>query len=48
MSSTLRLLAAAALLAVLGGCANWTPNWTPNAPGEGLNDPMTYEPTPSG
>ena len=29
MSSTLRMLAAAALLALLGGCA-WMPNWSPN------------------
>jgi hypothetical protein len=45
MSSTMRLLAAAALLGVLGGCASWMPNWTPNVSPE---SPPIYEPTPSG
>jgi hypothetical protein len=45
MSSTVRLLTAAALLAVLGGCASWMPNWTPNVSPE---SPPIYEPTPSG
>ena len=48
MSSIVRLLAAAALLGTLAGCANFgMPNWTPNAPADSLQDPAIYDVTPA-
>jgi hypothetical protein len=43
MTSTLRLLAAVAVLGVLAGCANWTPN----RPADSMSDPPLYETSPS-
>ncbi|MDB5863586.1 MAG: hypothetical protein JWO70_1392 [Betaproteobacteria bacterium] len=48
MTSTVKLIAAAALLGVLGGCANWMPNWSPNTPTDSLQDPPIYSPAPLG
>ncbi|MDB5904814.1 MAG: hypothetical protein JWM26_3692 [Betaproteobacteria bacterium] len=43
MTSTVRLLAAAALLGVLTGCANWNPSM----PAGSVSDPPLYESSPS-
>ena len=40
MSSTFRLLAAAALLGALTGCA--MPNWSTTAPADSLQNPAIY------
>ena len=39
MSSIIRLLAAAAVLASLAACSSFSmPNWTPNAPSDVIQD----------
>ena len=47
MNLTLRLLAAAALLGALTGCAGMMPNWTANAPADGMQNPAIYAPMQS-
>jgi hypothetical protein len=44
----MRLLAAAALLGTLGGCASWMPNWSPTAPADSMQDPPIYQPPANG
>jgi hypothetical protein len=47
MTRTMKMLAAAALLGALSGCANWTPNWSANSPADGMHSPPIYETSPS-
>jgi hypothetical protein len=46
MTPTMRLLAAAALLGVLSGCAGMMPNWKPNVEPDSMQNPPIYAPSP--